>query len=98
MRRGEISHVEKRTDTRGRKQPAKKKPEKLNIEKQLEALLYCSALEQVIIKLPKEPPKDWTDKQYRTAQGYTKIILIRLDHIQKRIDKIRERLKLFNVK
>jgi len=40
---------------------------------------YLSRLRQVILVLPKTPPKRWNNEAFKEAQGYAKIIIKRLE-------------------
>jgi len=52
---------------------------KTNIEMTLEQQSYLAALQQIVILLPKQPPKNWTQHAFNTARGYVDVIIARLE-------------------
>ena len=52
---------------------------KSKIEITPEQVQYILTLEDIKKFLPKEPPKDWTEKNFRLALGYVEVILKRLE-------------------
>jgi len=45
----------------------------------LEEQDYLNTLEWIITKLPKQPPKNWSEEFFGLAKGYAEIIIKRLE-------------------
>ncbi len=57
----------------------KQEIEKTKLEMTLEQTQFLNILEWIIEKLPRTPPKDWTEKGVQMAKGLVKIIIKRLE-------------------
>ena len=79
--KAEVIREIKKSDEKKRKAKAVAEGRTAKPELQLRAeeQLYILALESIISKLPKQPPKDWSEAGLKLAKGYADIIITRLE-------------------
>jgi hypothetical protein len=80
-------HKIRRMEERERERQAQAKNEGRDVKSKLEITIeqrqYISKLEQIVMILPKQPPKDWTRDAFDTVRGYVDVIISRLEYFTK---------------